>query len=372
MSLKYLARYRFNESDVAKEDFGLRDFALETGTLNTTEDSVHGTAIDLDGTTSLLSTGQFTSIVDNSDRSFSCWAKTSSVNHCPILCYGELTQPNAFVVYARNTEGYPEFYDYETRVAPTEIESPTGEPVPDDTWTFYAVTVGSGNIYIYVDGILWYSKEMELTTGSTDQLRLGTDALGDYFEGVMLDLRVWDSTIDSTVVEYMHSVGPNFEEDLGTTYVENTLRTTTVAGKLLCRSTYGIQPSTSQLSQSFFALDENAEPQEAARIEHSQTDDISSIDIRVRHTDSDTNTSLERTIEITPETTTFSSIANDITTSVVFSPDGVKLLSEDDEKGCVFFGAGRDFRMRVLDGTFVVQAYSSTMNDYVTKMEVGK
>ena len=375
MSLKYFSRYRFNDNtDPGVEDYDLRNFAVESGSITTVTDVTHGTSLSLDGTTSLLSAGSFDNISDDSDRSFSFWAKTSSVGYCPILSYGELNQPNAFVLYARNTDGYPELYDYTNRYAPTILESATGAPIPDDTWTFYTFTAGSGVVNIYIDGVLWYTVNVTLTTGTTDPLRLGTDANSPqtFFLGVVLDLRIWDSKIDSDVVEYMYSVGPNFEESLGTDYAEKTTRTTTVAGPLLCRSTYGIQPTGNNLTQSFFALDDNSDPQEAARIEHSQdVNGMSSVDIRVRHTDTALEQSLEKTISIAPETTTFSSLENDVTHSIQFSSDGVHLLSTEEEKGCIFFGAGRDFRIKVTNGAFVVQAYSSVTSDYVTKMEVG-
>ena len=373
MSLKYFSRHRFNDStDPAGEDYGLRDFAVESGSLDTVVDTTYGDVLNLDGTTKLLSTGSFDSIADDSDRTFSCWAKTSATGYCPLLCYGELNQPNVFVLYARNTDGYPEVYDYNTRYAPTILESATGAPIPDDTWTFYTFTAGSGVLNIYIDGELWYTTSLVLTTGTTDPFRLATDELVSNFLGVMLDLRVWDSKLDLETIEYMYSVGPNFEESLGTDYAENLLRTRTVAGNILCRSTYGIQPSGNTLTQSFFALDDNSDPQEAARIEHSEdVNGMSNIDIRVRHTDTALDQTLEKTVSITPETTTFNSIENDLTHSVQFSSEGVHLLDTEEEKGCIFFGAGRDFRIRVLNGTFVVQAYSSITSNYVTKMEVG-
>ena len=368
MSLKYFSRHRFSDiTDLASEDYGLRDFAVDSGSLDTIVDATYGDVLNLDGTTKLLSAGSFDNVADDSDRTFSCWAKTSAAGYCPLLCYGELNQPNVFVLYARNTDGYPEVYDYNTRYAPT-----TGSTIPDDTWTFYTFTAGSGELNIYINGELLYTTSIVLTTGTTDSLRLATDELVSNFLGVMLDLRVWDSKLDLETIEYMYSVGPNFEESLGTDYAENILRTRTVAGNILCRSTYGIQPTGNTLTQSFFALDDNSDPQEAARIEHAEDiNGMSNIDIRVRHTDTALEQTLEKTVSIAPETTTFNSVENDITHSVQFSSEGVHLLDTEEEKGCIFFGAGRDFRIRVLNGTFVVQAYSSITSDYVTKMEVG-
>lgn len=361
MSLKYFARYRFNGSDVAEEDFGLRDLAVESGVLATIDDSLYGSCLTLDGATSLLSTGSFTNVADDVDRCFSFWAKVTSTSTSipsPVLCYGELSSPNAFVLYARNANGFPEFYDYSTRAT-----AETG--VPTNTWTFFTFSCSSQIISIFVDGILLYTKSLTMTTGTTDPLRIGTDGQGEYLEGYLLDLRMWETSLEDSVVEYMFSVGPNFEEDLATSYAENSSRSAIITGNLLCRTTYGVQETGSDITQSFFCVDEDQEIQEAARMEHTQdSSGVASETIRVRH-----NTTLEKTVEISPETTTFSSILEDVTSSVVFSTEGVQLLAGE-EKGSIFFGAGRDFRIRVGDGSFLVEAYSSACDSYKTKMEI--
>ena len=363
MSLKYFARYRFNGSDVAEEEFGLRDLAVESGVLDTADDSVHGSCLALDGATSLLSTGSFTNVADDSDRCFSFWVKVASTNPSPVLCYGDLSSPNAFVLYARNGAGFPEFFDYSSRSAPTVAELPVG--IPTNTWTFLTFSCNSQVIKFFVDGQLSYSKMLTLTTGTTDPLRIGTDGQGEYLEGYLLDVRMWDTFLDESVVTYMFSNGPNFQEELGTNYAEDSARSAIIAGNLLCRTTYGVQESGKNITQSFFCVDENEDIQEAARVEHSQDGSgIASETVRVRH-----NNNMEKTIEINPETATFSSKSDSVTSSVVFSAQGVHLLAGE-EKGSIFFGAGRDFRVRVGDGSFLIEAYSSAKDSYETKLEI--
>lgn len=370
MSLKYFARYRFNGSDVAEEDYGLRDLAVESGSLDTFDDPVYGSCLALNGATSLLSTGSFTNIADDTDRCFSFWTRigTQQTSTSPVLCYGELSSPNAFVLYAKNSNGCPEFFDYATRTT-------TNETVTADTWTFFTFSCKAGEIKIYVDGVVRFTESITLTTGTTDPLRIGTDGQGEYLEGYLLDLRMWETDLEESVVEYMFSVGPNFEEDLSTNYAEDTARAAIITGNLLCRTTYGLQQvdhsEHTTLTQSFFCLDNNSELQEAARIEHTQdSSGVASEILRVRHKDEPggTNT-LEKTIEITPETTTFSSTVDSETSSVVFSSQGVHLVAGE-EKGCIFFGAGRDFRIRVGDGSFLVEAYSAVTDEYQKKMEI--
>lgn len=374
MSLKYFARYRFNSNDVAEEDFGIRDLAVESGSIDTVDDSQHGSCLSLDGTTSLLSTGGFANIADGADRAFSLWAKITTVEATtnqddsrsgqrrpsPVLCYGELASPNAFVLYACNTEGYPEFYDYHT--SRFKI---SGDVIKNDKWTFLTFSFKSQVLTIFADGEEIFSTTVPLTTGTSDPLRIGTDAQGEYFEGCLLDLRIWESALEASVVDYMFSVGPNFDEQLPSPYVEKQFsRSSVVAGNILCRTMYGVQTKGDKLTESFFCVNENAEPKEAVRIEHSQDDyGIASQTVRVRD-----GGVLRKTIEISPENTTFSSTSS----SVVFSAEGVHLLNggQDLEKGCIFFGAGRDFRMRVGDGSFLIEAYSSETGGYRTKMEI--
>lgn len=358
MSLKYFARYRFNGSDVAEEDYGLRDLAVESGELDTIDDSQYGSCLALNGATSLLSTGSFTNIADDTDRCFSFWAKTNTNSSSPVLCYGELASPNAFVLYARNTTAYPEYFDYQSRNFSNSYS------IQNDTWTFFTFSCKSQVLKIFVDGTEVFTTSLTLTTGTTDPLRIGTDAQGEYFDGYLLDLRMWESALEDSVVEYMFSVGPNFDEQLPTHYAEES-RSSIITGNILCRTMYGVQATGNDLTESFFCLDENSEAQEAVRIEHSQDNSgIASQTVRVRH-----NEVLEKTVEISPETTTFSATSEGISSSVVFSADGVEFVSGE-EKGCIFFGAGRDFRIRVGDGSFLVEAYSSVTDDYEKKMEI--
>lgn len=357
MSLGYFARYRFNGSDVAEEDFGKRDLAVEAGTLSTHDDGVYGSCLYLDGTTSLLSTGNFTKISDDAERCFSWWSRSDSPDN-PVLCYGELSSPNAFVLYSKNASNSPEFYDYDTRRTLTT-------PVTDSVWNFFMMSYENGSLNAFVNGTSVFSEAIALTTGTSDPLRIGTDGRGEYFEGFILDLRIWDTHVDEATATYMYSTGPNFEEELSTNYAQDFARSQTVAGHLLCRSMYGVKDTGGQLTQSFFALDEDSEPTEAARVEHSQeVSGMASETVRVRQGES-----LQKTIEISPEATTFIS-NDDETKSVVFSSEGVHIVAGG-ESGCMFFGAGRDFRMRATAGTFLVEAFSSVSNSYKTKMEVG-
>lgn len=360
MSLKYFARYRFNGSDVAEEDYGLRDLAVESGALDTIDDSFYGSCLALDGATSLLSTGSFTNVADNVDRCFSFWAKVTSTNASPVLCYGELSSPNAFVLYARNSGGHPEFYDYSAREAPSET------PVSINTWTFLTFSCNSEVLKIFADGVLSYTTTLTLTTGTTDPLRIGTDGQGEYFEGYLLDVRMWETSIEDSIVHSMFSKGPNFEEQLGTSYAQSLSRSAIIAGNILCRTMYGVQEAGGDITQSFFCVDENSQVQEAARVEHTKdTSGVATERMRVRHKEN-----LDKTVEISPETTTFSSMVDAVTSSVVFSAEGVHLLAGEEEKGSIFFGAGRDFRIRVGDGSFLVEAYSSANEAYEKKMEI--
>lgn len=386
MSLTYFARYRFNGDDVGREDFQLRDLALESGTAALqTDDGSFGKCISFDGVTSFLSTGTFANIAEDSSRTFTFWAKTNSTFANPVLSYGELTSGNAFVLYAANSDGHPEFYDYRTRYTVTSIYIPsTGE------WKFFGFRYEqeSGNLQVYVDGVLLETfrilsnsnsnsnsdHDLNLNTGTTDPLRVGTDGLGEFYNGNILDLRIWESALDASVMRYMFSVGPNYEEELGTMYAGESTRTAAVMGNLLCRTTYGIQDKRDTHTTSFYGIGDNSELQEVARVEHCLDDegggvgvDIGSQTIKVR----DTNNLLQDTIRITPTRTTFTSTnaENDEKYSIVFSAQGVHLLSGG-ERGCLYFGAGRDFRIRVSDESFFVEAYSESQDSYQVKMQI--
>lgn len=369
MSLAYFVRYRFNnESDLGEEDFGQRDLALETGSLAATDDPTYGKALSLDGA-SLLATGEFDLVSDDNNRSVCFWAKTTS-SPSPVFSFGSLTGPYGFTFYTRNPAGRPEFYNHATRYeAPSEVSA--------GTWHSYAVTYDSatGALAMFVDGAHFHTAAVGTLTTGNESLRIGTDGEGEFFIGQLLDFRMWDTALSADVLLYIHQRGPNFEEPLDTEYASNTLRTETITGSLLCKTNLGIKPIGEVLFDSSYAQDANLDIVEAARVEYSQNSSGSGVaTLKVRHT-TGTDTNLVEALQVDPEATTFTArdATDDSTSSVVFSSEGVRLVpsSATSEKGCLIFGKGADFRIRVKDGLFTVEAYSSVTDGYVTKMEIG-
>ena len=370
MSLDYFLRYRFdNPADPGEEDFGERDLAVETGIVATSDDPTYGQALALQST-SLLATGDFYNVSDGTNRTVSFWANTLSSSG-PVLSYGSLSGPNGFTFYTMNSSGLPEFYDHTTRYAATST-------VSTNTWYFYSIVydAASGTVSIFVDGTLFHSVAVGLlTTGSSESLRIGTDGEGQYFNGRLLDFRMWDTPLGPQVVQYMHTRGPNYEEPLDGKYLSDRLRTETMAGTVLCKSSFGIKPSGNTFHDSFYGHDSSSDVREAARVEYSQgSDGNGSLRLKVRHTGG-AGVEMVQAMEVTPESTTFSSrdAADDSKSSVIFSSAGVTLVpaSSSSEKGCLIFGKGADFRVRVKDGLFTIESYHSPSDSYVTKMEIG-
>lgn len=371
MSLKYFGRYQFNNpSDPAEEDFGLRDLALEAGaSIDTETDGTYGTVLDMDGTISLLSTGEFVNISGSLDRSFSFWVKNeTSGSDNPVLSYGDLVGGSAFVVYSDNSSSHPQFSDY------TTISEVTSHTSVVSTWSFYAIVYSSGSLMFYIDSVLVDTFSTTLSTGTADALRIGTDGLGNYFTGNVSDFRMYTTVLDSITISYMFSVGPNFEEKLVPDYVEDSnTQGLSVTGSLISRSTYAVQETGEVLQNSYYIYDENSDLQEASRIEHSEdVNGHASISMKTRHTEAVSgDTVLFSSIDATPENTTFTSTDDTDTLScVIFSSDGVSVTSE--KPGGIYFGAGKDFRIAVDGDSMVIEAYSSIAGDYVTKMEIGK
>lgn len=370
MSLEYFVRYRFNnDADPGEEDFGERDLAVETGAALTFDDPSYGQSLALDDT-SLLATGDLETLSDDGNRAVTFWARTSTFSS-PVFSYGSLAGPDGFTFYTLNVSGIPEFYDHTTKY-------PATTPLVRDTWYFYAVVYDSATrvLSMFVDGTLFHAVPVGvLTTGSSEALRIGTDGEGEFFTGRLLDFRMWDTLLGADVVQYMYGRGPNFEEPLDTNYFSSTLRTETIAGNLLCKSNLGVKPSGEVLYDSFYGHDSSSGLHEAARVEYSQNSSGQGVaTLKVRH-DGGVGVELAQTMEVTLETTTFSAkdTADDSTSSVVFSSEGVKLLpsSESSEKGCLIFGKGADFRIRVKEGLFTIESYNSASDSYVTKMEIG-
>ena len=364
MSLKYFSRHQFNGTDIASDDFDERDFAVEAGSLSSEIDATYGKVLLLDGITSLMSVGTLDIISGSAARSFSFWAKTD-LSSSPLISYGELIAGDAFVVYANNASNHPGIYDYNVSYEAVHTNTIS-------TWGHYVITYdGATTLNIYVDGVLSSSLTTTiLTTGTADPFRIGTDGLGDYFSGSISDLRIYDHVITLETATYMFSVGPNYEEKIESAHVEDgSTRGYAMSGTHISNESYGVTEGGNTLTNSYFAYDSNADLQEAARVEYSE--DLSGggvMDMKVRHTDTASSSTLFSTLNATPEATTFSNIdSTDTSRSIVFSSDGVSITSGD---AGMYFGASKDFRISIADGGFEVAAYSSGSGTYVKKFQV--
>lgn len=368
MSLKYFGRYRFNDiSDLGAEDFGERDLAVESGSIESATDVLYGTTLEMDSSTSLLAMGTLDNVSGSLSRSFSFWAKNNTVSAMnPVFSYGDLEPDHAFVLYSSNSSGKCEFYDHTTSHIGTS-------DISVSTWYFYSVTyeTSTSTLKLYVNGSEEVSINVTLDTGTADALRIGTDGIGNYFDGEILDMRMFETILDPSTVSYIYSTGPNFEEKLENPYVEKaSLRGVSMAGPTMSKSTYGVQDSSNPLDNSYHIYDDNGDLQEAARVEYTQETSGTNMSVQVRHFDVASNEPvLLETISMNPTETTFTNADDDDSKkTIVFSSSGVNISSG--APGGIFFGSSKDFRMAVDDSKFVIQAYDSSVLDYVTKMEI--
>jgi len=373
MSLKYFTRFQFNNSvdtELAEEDFG-NDLALEIGgTLQSFNDPTYGTVLNLNGTTSLMASGDFTNISGGLDRSFSFWAKNDVLGYNPILSYGDITTGPAFIIYSDNDDGpgVPEISDLTTSYKATFTPNTT-------TWSHYVITYSSGTLLYYIDAIEVGNFSTTLATGTGDPMRIGTDANGQYFTGKISDLRIYNTALDLTTIEYMLSVGPNFEEKIDVDFVEKIDDFgLAVCATMMSRSAYSVQESGQTLTNSFYINDASSDLQEASRLEYTQDGSGStSVSVKTRHHETTTGDDvLYSSIDMNAENTTFTNVNETDTdsSSVIFSKEGMSVTS--DNPGGIYFGTEKDFRMSVDGDFFVIEAYNSLSGVYDKKMEIGK
>lgn len=359
MSLKYLKRFPLHQNDV--------DIVEETGSVLYTQDAIYGTVSYFDGSTS-LSSDTIDQITGMNDRTITFWASVENFQ-APIVSYGNLVSPEAFVVYIGDSSGTVTFSDF----SGDKISSIT---TPVDIWRFYTITYSSSSMKIYIDGVLEDTLDVGiLDTGTSGPLRIGTDGAGSYLSGFVLDVRIYGSVIDQELVQYMYTKGPNYEEPIGFDFAEsmNTLGTG-VHGTVLCRDMYSIKTAGTDSISSLFARDGNNNIVESARYTH--TDD--SIKASVKTTNSDGVSYMTSVIESNPEKTAFFvTESDDSRKSVVFSSEGVKIIS--DSPYGLYFGEDKDFRMVFEEGSvdnntvdsWKIQALDEKNGLYVTKLEIG-
>lgn len=359
MSLKYLRRFSLNQTDL--------DIVEETGTLMYKHDAIYGTVSYFDGSTSLYS-DTIQEITGTGDRTISFWANIENFQ-APIISYGNLVSPEAFVIYIGDSSGAVTFSDFSSDTISSII-------TPIDIWRFYTVSYSLGYMKIYIDGVLRDTLDVgNIDTGSSGPMRIGTDGAGSYLSGLVLDIRAYDTKLEEELVQYIYSRGPNYEEPIGFDFAESmTTLGTGVHGTVLCRDMYSIKNTGTDSVSSLFARDGDNSIVESARYTH--TND--SIKASVKTTNSDGISYMTSVIESTSEKTSFFvTESDDSRKSVVFSSEGVKIIS--DSPYGLYFGEGRDFRMVFEEGSvdnnttdsWKIQALDERNGLYVTKLEIG-
>lgn len=359
MSLKYLRKISLNQTDT--------DLVQETGTLLYAQDALYGTASYFDGSTS-LSLGVIDDISGDLSRTISFWANVESFQ-APIISYGNLVSPEAFVLYAGDSSGSVTFSDFSN-------DQVSGIYTPVDVWRFYVFAYETNSLKIYIDGVLQETIFTgTLTTGESSSFRIGTDGAGSYLSGFLLDTRIYNTFVDEDLVQYMFSKGPNYEEPVGFDFAETmTTLGTGVHGTVMCRDMYSIKNAGTDAVSSLFARDGTNNIIESARFTHSDE----SIKASVKTTNDNGVSYMTSVIESNPEKTSFFvTDSDDSRKSVVFSSEGVKIIS--DSPYGLYFGESKDFRMVFEEGTssdntvdsWKIQALDETTGEYVTKLEIG-
>ena len=362
MSLKYLKRFSLDQDDP--------NLVTEAGSITYTQDALYGTVSYFDGASSVVSVSSeyLEDVTGDSERTVTFWSSVESFQ-APILSYGNLVSPEAFVLYAGDSSGSVAFSDFSS-------DQVSGISTPLDVWRFYAFVYSSESLKIYIDGELMETLNVgTLETGTTGSLRVGTDGAGSYLTGFLLDLRVYSGVLDHEIIDYVFSRGPNYEEPASFDYAESmTTLGTGVHGTVLCRDMYSIKNAGTDSVSSLFARDEQDNIVESSRFTHSDE----SITASVRTTNQDGVSYMTSVIESSNEKTSFFvTEADDSRKSVVFSSEGVKIVS--DSPYGLYFGESKDFRMVFEEGSvdentvdsWKIQALDEVTGEYVTKLEIG-
>ena len=112
--------------------------------------------------------------------------------------------------------------------------------------------------------------------------------------------------------------------------------------------------------------------QEVSRMVHEldETSENATISIGVLHTDANSNQFIEPTLAMRYDATVISTQdASDATASATFESTG---LSFDSDQASIYFGAGKNFRMKFSDGTpslLQIQSLDTGSGEYVTRQE---
>jgi len=200
-----ILKYEFSSlAELNNDATGTFDTTVATGTGQVTDvgsSSAYGLTAHFNGSTSLEMSTVPTTLTDNSARSLSVWIYSTANNaEQRILSTASGT---GITIFQKRT-------DNRLGLQNTTFGTLSSSTIPLNTWTHVGFTYnGSNSSSVYINGSVEATSTWAMNLSSLDMKFIGATGTGpSFFNGNMLDFRLYDTELSSTEMGTLYTNGP--------------------------------------------------------------------------------------------------------------------------------------------------------------------
>lgn len=202
--MSLILQYKFISTDtITTDSIGPYDSALSTGTIQVTDVGTYGPTAHFDGSTRFTIQNVPTTLTNNSARSISAWIyPTTSPNNNTILTTGQGSGIHQFIHRAS---------DQKINLGNVVNGVTSSAAIPHNTWSHVGITYTPSTAILFVNGTLVDQNNImawNLTLQDMQYLG-GRENNENYFNGNMVDFRVYDYDIGTTEMTSIYTFGPD-------------------------------------------------------------------------------------------------------------------------------------------------------------------
>jgi prepilin-type N-terminal cleavage/methylation domain-containing protein len=173
--------------------------------------SGQGCSIQFDGANDYIQVPQNTFLDITNDLTLGAWVKINTfITHGGIICYGP--DGTDYETYSLNTYSGPNRISFRSNWPNTWYDLPTQTSLGTGVWYYIVATFQSGNVEIYLNGILDNSDTWGITAlslGTDRVLRFGENQPGgdEYFNGLIDEVHIYEKALTAGEIRQLYAEG---------------------------------------------------------------------------------------------------------------------------------------------------------------------
>jgi hypothetical protein len=191
-----VAAYKFNAGSgtTLADSAGSNTGTISNATWSTDGVFGHG-SLSFNGNNSWVTVPSSSSLNLTSGMTLEAWVKPTTVGSWEAVLFKEATSDLSYALYASDTSGDPSGWVYSGNAS----DATSGTAMTPNVWTHLAATFDGTTLSLYVNGHLAATRTLSAPIKtSTGPLRIGGDSIfGEYFEGLISEVRVYNRALNS-------------------------------------------------------------------------------------------------------------------------------------------------------------------------------